>query len=172
MKFYVIEKQYKVEEMLEMFGYATSIDVIRWFMIVYNSKDLVIMEYECSEIEFIQKFDDICDHEVTSYKLEMRQSLDGKMCAPIYVNQDSSFVDDYCIPTEMGNLKATIEKISNIIGCMKESFRDNMIPIVSLLNEYLQKYNHDNTIGSHIMDRDTLIIKYIYEGEDHYYGDY
>ena len=31
MKFYVIEKNYELAEMLELYGYATSYDVVRWF---------------------------------------------------------------------------------------------------------------------------------------------
>ena len=95
MKFYVIEKQYELTEMLELYGYATSYDVVRWFMQSPYKNSLIIVEYDCSEKEFIDMFDEICSHDVNTYKLEMKQSLDGKMCAPLYVNQESYYIDDY-----------------------------------------------------------------------------
>ena len=172
MKFYVIEKNYELAEMLELYGYATSYDVVRWFKQSPYKDSLTIIEYDCSETEFIAMFDEICSHDVDTYKLEMKQSLDGKMSAPLYVNQESYYIDDYYIPQDMDNLQAALEKLIFIIHCMDQSLQDNMKPIISLLSEYLQRYNYDNSIGDTIMDRDSLIIRTIYEEDGNYYGDY
>lgn len=172
MKFYVIEKQYELTEMLELYGYATSYDVVRWFMQSPYKNSLIIVEYDCSEKEFIDMFDEICSHDVNTYKLEMKQSLDGKMHAPIYINQESYYIDDYYIPQDMDNLQAALGKLVFIVHCMNQSLQDNMKPIISLLSEYLQRYNYDNSIGDTIIDRDSLLIRTIYEEDGNYYGDY
>ena len=172
MKFYVIEKQYELTEMLELYGYATSYDVVRWFMQSPYKNSLTIVEYDCSEKEFIDMFDEICSHDVNTYKLEMKQSLDGKMHAPLYVNQESYYIDDYYIPQDMDNLQVVLGKLVFIAHCMNQSLQDNMKPIISLLSEYLQRYNYDNSIGDTIIDRDSLLIRTIYEEDGNYYGDY
>ena len=172
MTFYVIEQTYHDCDLLTLYGYTTSIDVVRWFK--YKYQNLLIEKYTESYSDFVSDFLHKYDYkdinEMLVFKLEMRTNLDGSKEMPIYVNQSIGYIRDSYIPENIFSIKTLVDKLASLTSCMSNLATDNLYPMISLLSAYLQKYNDSRIDGCNIIDETSLLMKVI-EEEGNYYGD-
>ena len=175
MKFYVIRKRYTCndEELFDMYGYTTSLDVVRWFNINNSFEHLIITEYDLpNKLEFAKIFTreyGFCFDECDLYELKNCSNLDNTKTRPLYVNQNH---DELLYSYSEEDYYSLISNISDIVEMAKFITNNgkHMVDIINSMKRVIKEYTGDIYEFHSFLDKISFLIKII-EEEGNYYGD-